>query len=84
MSKKFEDWIYRHIKHPEKITDFDRKWIKFVADTVPRIAGTMLTFALLSAIYFWIYNKYGIDRVIILLGIQLIMCLGSLQKALTM
>ncbi len=83
LSKKFEDWLYRRIKHPENITDFDHKWIKFVANTVPRIAGTMLNFAILSAIYFWIYNKYGIERVIILMGIQMIMSIGALHRDLT-
>ncbi len=83
MSKRIEDWLYRRIKHPENITEFDHKWIKFVAQVVPKIVGSMLTFAVLSGIYFWILNKYGIERVIILLGIQVIMSIGGLQKALT-
>lgn len=83
VEQKIENWIYGHIKRHDLVTDFDRIIIKFLSHYLPNFVGVMINFTILSFVYFWIYNKYGIERVMILLAIQMIMSIGSLRKALS-
>jgi hypothetical protein len=78
---KLKQWILNRIKYPEKMTAFDHKLIDFIGDVLPSWIGVVINFAILSFIYFWIYNKYGLDRTLILLLISMLLSIGRLTKA---
>ena len=83
MSSKLEDWIYSRMKNQDKVTDFDRKLISLVATALPQFIGVTIQFSIMFYIYNFLYNKYGIERVFILLMINLIISVGFVRKAIS-
>lgn len=73
-----------HFKHPEKMTDVDDKLLDFIVTTVPTFVMQMIGWSFMIFIYMWLYNRYGIERVIILLLINIVFAIGFVRKAITM
>lgn len=78
---RIREWIMSHIAHPEKVTEFDRRMIDFIVYFAPNWVGMAATFSVLSFIYLWLYSRYGIERVLILMLVSIMISIGQLRKA---
>jgi len=83
--QKVKDWIYSKIPHPEALNDNDHKMIDFFLtffmDTLPQFLGMMFMFALLSYMYLWGYKKYGFERTIIIMLVNMVIIIGQVSKS---
>jgi hypothetical protein len=82
--QKVKDWIISHFRHPEKIENIDHVWIDFLVVTLPSWVLQVGGYALTTFIYIWLYNKFGFEKVLILLLINIIFAIGFVRKALIM
>jgi hypothetical protein len=77
--QQFKDWIVAHIKSPEKMTALDHKVLDLIIVQLPAFFGMILMFVILSAIYLWGLKKYGFERTLIVLLINLIITIGQVS-----
>ena len=84
LKEKAKLWIISHLKHPEKLEKIDLIWLDFLVDTLPSFVGQMVMFSLLTWLYLWLYKKYGFERIVILLLVNIIFVVNSMRKALPM
>jgi hypothetical protein len=82
LKEKIKAWLLSHVTHPEKLEPIDYKLIDFMVDTFPQFVMQIVQFSILIFIYMWLYNKYGFERIVILLLCNLIFVIGMLRKAL--
>jgi len=79
--QQFKDWVIAHIKSPDKMTALDNKVIDLLIVGLPNFLTMMFMFFVLSAIYLWALKKYGFDKTIIVLLINLIITIGQVSGA---
>jgi hypothetical protein len=79
--QKFKDWIIAHIGSPEKMTPTDHKVLEFLIVGLPSFLMMTLMFVALSAIYLWALKKYGFEKTLIVLLINLIISIGQVSGA---
>jgi cell division septal protein FtsQ len=79
--QRFKDWMIAHIGSPEKMTATDHKVLDLLIIQVPAFFGMVLMFVVLSAVYLWGLKKYGFERTIIVLLINLIITIGQVSGA---
>ena len=77
--QKLKNWLISKLNKPEDMTALDMKMIDFVIVVLPDFLMMMVTFGILTAIYFWVYKKYGFDKTLILMLINLIMVIGQVS-----
>lgn len=78
---RVKDWLISHIKHPEQLKESDHKAMEFLIVGIPQFVGVLISFALMTFIYTWLYNKYGFEKTIIYLLITIIFVIGETRKA---
>lgn len=76
-----KDWVMAHIGKPELWTPTDDKILDLVIVTIPQVVGMILSFTILSALYLWGLKKYGFDRTIIVLLVNLIVVISQVSNA---
>ena len=81
LKDKAKAWIIGHIAHPELLRPSDLMAIDFLLTFVPELVKIIVEFGVLSAIYLYLLNKYGINRVIVILMINIIFAIGQVGKA---
>ena len=72
-----KNWVATHSEHPEAITEKDWNMMSGAFDFVGTNISILIAFAIYSAIYLWVYKKYGFDKTIILLCIGIIITIGN-------
>ena len=84
-SQKVKDWLLSKVPHPEALSPNDDKmlnfFIEFFMETMPQFIGIMVLFALLSYMYLWGYRKYGFERTIIVMLVNLVIVVSQVSKA---
>jgi hypothetical protein len=70
-------WVDSHSLHPEAISEKDWNLMSGAFDFLGTNISLLIAFAIYSAIYFWIYKKYGFDKTIILLCIGIIITISN-------
>jgi hypothetical protein len=85
LSQKTKDWILAKMPHPEAMDANDHKVVDFLimffVEMLPGFLGMMFMFSLLSYMYLWGYRKYGIERTVIVMLVNLIIVIGNLGSA---
>lgn len=81
--QKLKDWIIAHIGKPENITPLDNKILDILIVQVPSFFGMVLIFSILSWLYLWGLKKYGFERTIIVLLINMIISISQVGKAIS-
>ena len=84
IQQKAKDWMISHFKHPEKMEDIDHKILDILVTVIPTFISQIIGWSIMTFLYIWLYNKYGFEKVIILLFINVIFAIGFVRKALTM
>lgn len=84
IQQKVKDWIISHFKHPEEMKPVDDVWLDFIVVTFPSWVLQVVTYSLMIFIYMWLYNKYGFEKVIILLMVNIVIAIGYVRKAMIM
>jgi len=83
--QKFKDWLMSKIPHPEVLNTNDHKmldfFIGFFISTLPQFVGMMALFSLLSYMYLWGLKKYGLERTLIVLMVNIVISIGQVGKA---
>jgi hypothetical protein len=79
--EKLKFWIISHIKNQDKLTTTDHRVIEFLIVGLPNFVGMLLVFGILSAVYLWGYKKYGFERTLIVLLINIIISIGQVAGA---
>lgn len=78
-------WVVAHIPHPEALDPYDYAILNFMLtffiETVPQVIALMLIFSLLSYMYLWGYRKYGLERTLIVLMVNIILAIGQVGKS---
>ena len=82
---KVHNWVMQHIPHPEALEPYDYAILDFMLtffiETVPQVIALMLIFSLLSYMYLWGYRKYGLERTLIVLMVNIILAIGQVGKS---
>lgn len=84
LQKKVKDWIISHFRHPERMEAIDHVWLDFLVVTLPAWVMQVAFFSLSLFIYMWLYNKYGFEKVVIMLLVNIIFAINFVRKALIM
>jgi hypothetical protein len=79
--QRFKDWIIAHIKKPELMTEADSKIMDIIIVQVPTFFGMMLMFIILSWLYLWGVGKYGFEKTLIVLLINVVISINQVGKA---
>ncbi len=79
--KKMKDWVISHIASPEKMTATDHKVIDLLIVGLPSFLGTLIMFALMSAVYLWVLNKYGLEKTLVFMLVGVIIGIGQISGA---
>jgi hypothetical protein len=79
--QKFKDWIISHLGKPELITETDNKIMDIIIVQVPAFLGMMLMFFILSWLYLWGLGKYGFEKTLIVLLINVVISINQVNKA---
>lgn len=79
--QKFKDWVVAHIKSPENMTALDHKILDLIIVQLPAFFGMILMFVILSAVYLWGLKKYGFERTLVVLLINMIITINSVGGA---
>ncbi len=79
--KKMKDWVISHIASPEKMTATDHKVIDLLIVGLPAFLGTLIMFALMSAVYLWVLNKYGLEKTLVFMLVGVIIGIGQISGA---
>jgi hypothetical protein len=79
--QRMKDWIVAHIGSPEKMTATDHKIIDFLIVGLPSFLGMIMMFLILSSLYLWGLKKYGFEKTIIVLLINMIISINSIGAA---
>lgn len=83
--EKFKSWLFSKMPHPEALNALDLKMIDFFIEffmaTLPQVVGVILLFSLLSYMYLWGYRKYGMERTLIVLMVNIVISIGQVSKA---
>lgn len=80
--QQFKDWVVAHIGSPEKMTALDHKVLDLLIVQLPSFAGMVLMFVIFSAIYLWALKKYGFEKTLIVLLINMILTINQVGGAL--
>lgn len=79
--QRLKDWIISHLGNPEKLTATDHKVLDLLIVGLPNFLTMLFMFLLLSAVYLWGLKKYGFEKTIIVLLINLIISIGQVSGA---
>jgi hypothetical protein len=77
--QKLKNWLISKVNKPEDLTALDMKLIDFCITIVPDFVMMLATFGILSAIYLWVLGKYGFEKTLIVLLINMIMVVGQVS-----
>jgi hypothetical protein len=78
--QRIKDYLISKLARPEGLTALDHKLIDFVIVAVPDFIGIMVTFSILTWLYVWVYNKYGFERTLIVMLVNLVIAIGQVGK----
>ena len=84
LQQKVKDWIISKFRHPERMEAIDDVWLDFIVVILPAWGLQIAFFSLSVFIYMWLYNKYGFEKVLILILVNIIFVIGSVRKAMIM
>jgi nucleosome binding factor SPN SPT16 subunit len=79
--QRFKNWIIAHIGKPEQMTELDNKVLDIIIVQVPQFFGLVLAFTIFSALYLWGLKKYGFERTLIVLLVNMVIAISQVSKA---
>jgi hypothetical protein len=79
--QRFKDWIIAHVRKPELMTETDSKILDIIIVQVPAFLEMMLMFIILSWLYLWALGKYGFEKTLIVLLINVVISINQVNKA---